>query len=38
MSMACVYIPRFAVEAERQRQSDIGNRAILIGDMNVHDC
>jgi DNA polymerase-4/protein ImuB len=37
MCIACVYIPRFAVEAERQRHPDIGNRAVLIGDMNVHD-
>ncbi len=38
MCIACVYIPRFAVEAERQRRPDISNRAVLIGDTSVHDC
>lgn len=36
--IACVNIPRFAVEAERQRRSDAASRLILIGDATVFDC
>jgi nucleotidyltransferase/DNA polymerase involved in DNA repair len=36
--MACVHIPRFAVEVERQRREDAGTRLILIGDATVFDC
>lgn len=36
--IACVNIPRFAVEAERQRRSDAASRLILIGDTTVFDC
>ena len=38
MSIACVYIPRFMVEAERQRRKEIGSRLVLIGDARVLDC
>jgi protein ImuB len=38
MKIACVTIPRFAVEAERQRRKDIGARLILLGDNTVLDC
>jgi len=38
MPIACVYIPRFAVEVERQRQSDLTTRLILIGEATVFDC
>ena len=38
MPIACVYIPRFAVEVERQRRSDIAARLILIGEATVFDC
>jgi Nucleotidyltransferase/DNA polymerase involved in DNA repair len=38
MSIACVYIPRFAVEAERQRRPDIAARLILVGESTVLDC
>lgn len=37
-SIACVHIPRFAVEAERQRRKDIASRLILIGEGTVFDC
>ncbi len=37
-SVACVHIPRFAVEAERQRRPDVAARLILIGDATVLDC
>src|SRR4029450_8457554 len=37
-TMACVHIPRFAVEVERQRREDAGTRLILIGDATVFDC
>ncbi|MFQ5472121.1 MAG: hypothetical protein ACE5FA_04450 [Dehalococcoidia bacterium] len=44
-TIACVHIPRFAVEAERQkpcpsaeRRKDISARLILIGDAKVFDC
>lgn len=35
--IACVSIPRFAVEAERQRRKDIGSRLVLIGEAIVYD-
>jgi DNA polymerase-4/protein ImuB len=38
MPIACVHIPRFAVEAERQRQKNIASRLILIGEAVVFDC
>jgi nucleotidyltransferase/DNA polymerase involved in DNA repair len=38
MRIACVYIPRFAVEAERQRRPDIASRLVLIGEAKVFDC
>ncbi len=38
MSIACVYIPRFMVEAERQRRKEIGSRLVLIGDARVLGC
>lgn len=38
MRIACVYIPRFAVEAERLRRKDIGARLVLIGEGTVLDC
>jgi DNA polymerase-4/protein ImuB len=37
MLIACVHIPRFAVEAERQRRQDLATRLILIGDAAVLD-
>ena len=37
-TIACVYIPRFAVEAERQRRPGIGSRLVLIGEAKVIDC
>ena len=36
--IACVHIPRFAVEVERQRRPDIAARLILIGEATVFDC
>jgi nucleotidyltransferase/DNA polymerase involved in DNA repair len=36
--IACVSIPRFAVEVERQRRSDVGTRLVLIGEGTVFDC
>lgn len=36
--IACVHIPRFAVEAERRRRQDAASRLILIGDGTVFDC
>ncbi len=38
MVVACVSIPRFAVEAERQRRRNTNARLILIGDSTVYDC
>ena len=38
MRIACVHIPRFAVEAERQRRPEIAARLILIGEASVLDC
>ena len=37
MLTACVYIPRFAVGAERQRRQDLTTRLVLIGDAAVLD-
>src|SRR3989304_2425756 len=37
MPIACAHIPRFAVEVERQRRSDLTTRLILIGDTTVYD-
>ena len=37
MLIACVCIPRFAVEVERQRRQDLTTRLILIGDAAVLD-
>jgi hypothetical protein len=34
----CLNIPRFAVEAERQRRKDTSARLVLVGDAAVHDC
>ena len=36
--IACINIPRFAVEAERQRRRDTAVQLILIGDATVIDC
>lgn len=36
--IACVNIPRLAVEIERQRRPDAASRLILIGDATVFDC
>jgi hypothetical protein len=36
--IACINIPRFAVEAERQRRQDIGSQLVLIGNATVLDC
>jgi len=38
LTIACVHIPRFAVEVERQRRNEIGSRLILIGEGTVFDC
>ncbi len=38
MLIACVHIPRFAVEAERRRHQDIASRLILIGEDAVFGC
>jgi hypothetical protein len=38
MKIACVYIPRFAVEAERLRRRNTGSRLLLVGDSTVLDC
>jgi nucleotidyltransferase/DNA polymerase involved in DNA repair len=38
MTVACVQIPRFAVEVERQRRQHATSRLILIGDGTVFDC
>src|SRR3970282_45000 len=37
MPLACGHIPRFAVEVERQRRSDISTRSVLIGEGGVFD-
>ena len=38
MLIACVHIPRFAVEADRQRRQDLATRLILVGEDAVLDC
>ncbi len=38
MLIACVHIPRFAVEVERQRRQDLNTRLILVGEADVFDC
>jgi len=38
MTIACIHIPRFAVEVERQRLKDVASRLILIGEGTVFDC
>jgi DNA polymerase-4/protein ImuB len=38
MCIACIHIPYFAIEAERQRRPDITARLILIGEATVFDC
>jgi len=38
MRIACVHIPRFAVEVERQRRQDVTVRLILIGETKVFGC
>jgi nucleotidyltransferase/DNA polymerase involved in DNA repair len=38
MRIACVHIPRFAVEVGRERRNDVATRLILIGDASVFDC
>src|SRR3970282_1495031 len=37
MPIACAHIPRFAVEVERKRRSDISPRSVLIGEGGVFD-
>lgn len=37
MRIACLNIPRFAIEVERQRRHDLAARLILIGDATVLD-
>jgi nucleotidyltransferase/DNA polymerase involved in DNA repair len=36
--IACVHVPRFAVEVERQRRPDLAARLILVGEAVVFDC
>jgi len=38
MLIACIYIPRFAVETERRRRPDVASRLILIGEATIFDC
>ncbi len=38
MPIACVHVPRFAVEVERQRRPDVAARLILVGETTVFDC
>lgn len=38
MLVACMHIPRFAVEVERQRRPDIAARLVLVGEATVFDC
>jgi len=38
MRIACVHVPRFAVDVERQRRQDVTVRLILIGETEVFDC
>jgi len=37
-TVACLHIPRFAVEAERRRRPDVAAQLMLIGDATVLDC
>lgn len=37
-AIACVHIPRFAIEVERQCRPDTAARLILIGETTVFDC
>ena len=36
--VACVHVPRFVVEVERQRRKSLTTRLILVGDSTVLDC
>ncbi len=36
--IACLHIPRFAIEVERQRRPDITARLLLIGEATILDC
>jgi DNA polymerase-4 len=36
--IACVHIPRFAVEVERRRRPDLATRLILVGEATMFDC
>lgn len=38
MKIASVFVPRFSVEAERQRSPAVASRLVLIGDSTVLDC
>ncbi len=38
MPIACVHIPRFSIETERQRRPELTARLILIGEDRVFDC
>lgn len=38
MNIASVFVPRFTVEAERQRSPAVASRLVLIGDSKVLDC
>ncbi len=38
MQIACVHLPRFAVEVERQRRPETAARLVLIGEGSVFDC
>lgn len=38
MRIACVHLPRFAVEVERQRRPETAARLVLIGEGTVFDC
>ena len=38
MRIACLHIPRFAVEIERQRRPETAARLVLIGEGTVFDC
>lgn len=37
-TVACVHVPRFAVEVERQRRPELAARLVLIGESAVLDC
>jgi nucleotidyltransferase/DNA polymerase involved in DNA repair len=38
MYIASVFVPRFSVEAERQRSPAVASRLVLVGDSKVLDC